>query len=199
MEKNKVYSVYLDSAFEPALFKRIVGVICKCLETLDYDAIAFRGMSGSLFAPLVASKLGKKMIMIRKIGDGNHSGMLTEGWKMVDRVVIIDDLICTGNTIRSMVLDLDRSRRDIQCDKEPVKIAGVFLYNDQNNYDAGLPLNVLCPETTPMFEGVPVFSIKFVPDYNSKSLIRFYYNNKVRSVLKCKNLKYANDYTLIEA
>jgi len=200
MEYNRVYSSYLSSAFNPTLSKRTVGIMCKCLKTLDFDAIAFRGMSGSLFAPLVASKLGKKMVMVRKDGDGNHSGMLTEGWRMVDKVVIIDDLISSGNTIRSLISDLNRSRRDTQDGKEPVKIAGVFLYYDCNTYDSGVPSYALNDETKPWFEGVPVFSIQFTPNYDDeKGRTRFYCNNRVRSILKCKAPKEAGGYTLIKA
>jgi hypothetical protein len=199
MEINKVYSSYLASAFEPALFKRTADIMCKCLKTLHFDAIAFRGMSGSLFAPLVAYRLGKKMVMVRKDGDGNHSGMLTEGWRMVDRIVIIDDLICTGNTIQSLVRSLNLSRRDTQRDKEPVKIAGAFFYHEYNSYDGGIPL-VLDAETQPMFEDIPIFSIQFTPNYNDdKKRTRFYCNNRVRNILKCKAPKENGGYTLIKA
>lgn len=188
MEHNRVYTSYLRSAFEPDLFKRTVNVMVKVFKTLDFDAIAFRGMSGSLFAPVIAQKLGKKLVMVRKDGDGNHSGMLTEGWRMTDKVVIIDDLISTGETMNRLIADLNRSRRNTLEGKEGVKLVGVFLYHDCNQYADGVPNYALKEESRQSLAGVPVYSMCFSEHYEPKTHIRFYANNRVRNIIGLKPL-----------
>lgn len=91
---------------------------------IDFDGIAFSGFSGSLIAPLVAAKMNKSLLLIRKESDKSHSFRRIEGSLDVKRVVIIDDLIVEGKTIDFIVNTLKHS--DFWAGAECVSIV---LYN----------------------------------------------------------------------
>jgi adenine/guanine phosphoribosyltransferase-like PRPP-binding protein len=73
---------------------------------LQFDAIAFRGMSGCLFAAPLAYALGKPMILVRKkckCGKAqSHSNMNVEGDRAALTYIIVDDFTCSGNTVREI-------------------------------------------------------------------------------------------------
>lgn len=68
----------------------------------EFDAIAFRGMSGALIAPVVASRLKKSLIMVRKPNDDSHSTHKVEGDSAARRYIILDDFCCNGDTQRAI-------------------------------------------------------------------------------------------------
>ena len=72
---------YLKDVLEPALASRLASRTCKVIRRIcpDVGAIAFSGMSGALIAPIVALRLKKPLIMVRKDNDESHSGRLVEG------------------------------------------------------------------------------------------------------------------------
>jgi orotate phosphoribosyltransferase-like protein len=119
--KVECRSDYLHEALRPncvaIIVKELVKRIKKFQKTHEIDAIAFRGMSGALIAPIVSFKMGIPLIMVRK-SDHSHSGMRIEGYTDVTNVIIIDDVVCTGDTIREMKKMLKFN-----------KIVGMFLYN----------------------------------------------------------------------
>lgn len=184
-DKNKCYSSYLKTVFEPALFQRAVKDIVSILKPLSrkYDAIAFRGMSGSLFAPTVAMMLKKKLILVRKDGDGNHSGMKSEGWKMADRIVIVDDLISSGTTLKNTLENLCEARRQTDDMASVPKVVAIVLYHDCNEYNEGMPSYCLNDFTKDHFRGVPIYSFMYERDYNDETKTKFYANKLVRKLL----------------
>lgn len=69
----------------------------------DFDTIAFSGMSGAVFAPMLAHYLKKELIMVRKGADlasKGHSAFNVEGYQAVKRYIIVDDLVSTGTTVK---------------------------------------------------------------------------------------------------
>ena len=99
---------YLRNPLELDRQAKTVGEVCKYLRLLqqDYEAIAFRGMSGALIAPTVALRLKKTLIMVRKPETVTHSRMRVEGDSGAKRYIIIDDLISTGDTVRQIQWDI---------------------------------------------------------------------------------------------
>lgn len=101
-----------------------------CIEELskiDFDAIAFCGMSGALIAPVLAHKMGKELLMVRKNAgnDGSHSAKFVEGYVRANqKVVIIDDLISTGATLQNIVRGLNQF-----FPSKLYEIVGVILYD----------------------------------------------------------------------
>lgn len=72
---------------------------------IKFDAIAARGLSGFLFAPIVAMTLNKTLLVVRK-GESCHSGRTVEGDVGARSYIIIDDFISSGNTVAATVNDI---------------------------------------------------------------------------------------------
>ena len=99
--KPKCYSGYLTSALSNP--QEIVEWIVEQTEYIDFDTIVFRGMSGALIAPIVAYKLKKALLMVRKDHDNdNHSERKFEGNVNLVNFIVIDDLISCGGTMKSI-------------------------------------------------------------------------------------------------
>lgn len=64
-----------------------------------FDAIAVSGASMMLIAPIVAYKLKKNVILVRKPEEVCNSSYRVEG-KHSQTYIIIDDLVASGDTIR---------------------------------------------------------------------------------------------------
>lgn len=98
-------SDYLGRFFDPqgTRMKKHIIAACLALKDLDFDAIAFRGISGALTAPILAYKLHKTLIAVRKPTEDNHSGMLVEGDKGARRYIVVDEIVASGNTVCTIV------------------------------------------------------------------------------------------------
>jgi adenine/guanine phosphoribosyltransferase-like PRPP-binding protein len=79
-----------------------------------FEFVAFTGMSGAVFAPIVALAAGKPLIGIRKATDidshatrdGNDDGVC--GWSSPGPYLIADDLVSTGATWKRIVREVYR-------------------------------------------------------------------------------------------
>ena len=69
---------------------------------LEFDAIVCRGVSGLLIAPIVAMRLNKTLIVVRK-GEKTHSAYTVEGDHGAKRYLILDDFIDGGDTVRAII------------------------------------------------------------------------------------------------
>jgi hypothetical protein len=96
---------HLDPLINVELLKVTVKNAVKAIKLLGledkFDAIAFRGLSGSLVAPSVALKLGKTLLAVRK-EEECHSSRQVEGDLGADRYIIIDDFVSSGETINEI-------------------------------------------------------------------------------------------------
>lgn len=116
------------------------------VKDLNADAIAFRGLSGALVAPLVARELNIGMIAIRK-RENCHSYDYVEGCiHEAENIIILDDLVSSGATIRAIL-------EEMRAIRTYVPVAGIVLYNDEyTNEAAGLPCYAFCIDCcTPLF------------------------------------------------
>ncbi len=100
-------------------------------ESLRFEAIAFRGMSGALMAPLVAEAMNKKLILVRKDRkiERTHSHAKVEGVKIPigTRYIILDDFVSSGETVEIIIAALHKEAPSLV----PV---GVFEYNKMFDY-----------------------------------------------------------------
>ena len=111
------------------------------LKELDFDAIAFRGMSGALIAPSLALSLNKSLLMVRKENDDTHSknehNGLVEGDRAARSYIIVDDMISSGETVRAIRTEIAKFAPHIAClgtleindmqkDKDIQKLLDVF-------------------------------------------------------------------------
>jgi adenine/guanine phosphoribosyltransferase-like PRPP-binding protein len=87
-------------ALHPEKVRELIPEVKKVLKGVKFEAVAFRGNSGALMAPIVALHLKKTLIMVRKTTEGSHSYKLVEGDKAAKRYIIVDDCIDTGKTAR---------------------------------------------------------------------------------------------------
>lgn len=127
---------WLVYSLDPTKRERFIGKIAENIEKtkLKFDAIAFRGLSGALVAPGVASRLGVGLCAVRKMDEQRHSRNLVEGfagakrtgfndpdepYRMADdpdspryvfKYVILDDLTASGTTVREIAEAMDEER-----------------------------------------------------------------------------------------
>jgi orotate phosphoribosyltransferase len=99
--KPIILSDYLSFALNP---ERAAERLTKSIKTLqksnvEFDAIAFTGVSGGLTAPVIAFLLKKPLIVVRKNTDmSKHSPYIIEGDVAATSFIIVDDFMCTGKT-----------------------------------------------------------------------------------------------------
>lgn len=93
---------------------------------IDYDSIACCGTSGLMVVPQIAELLKKNIIVVRKKKDG-YSEFIVEG-PASKKYIIIDDLICSGDTVKHIVRSIRNETTISEC-------VGVYSYmKDQCAY-----------------------------------------------------------------
>lgn len=123
---------YLQSALNPVTLNTLVENLVTSIQNsgLEFDTIAFRGLSGTLVAPLVAVRLQKQMMCIRKDRAGScHSAHTMEGHIGASRYIVIDDLICTGATLRAVMSEIAHAYAF--ADQPQPTMVAVFLYESE--------------------------------------------------------------------
>jgi adenine/guanine phosphoribosyltransferase-like PRPP-binding protein len=142
------HTSYLFAAFDKKFKVKTIDYVCRQLEKIDCDAIAFSGMSGALIAPIIAYKTGKNIILVRKSKDDSHSSYKIEASSTkCKKYVIIDDLISTGTTVEFIIRKMwkDYTFQNSVC-------VGVILYNGRTT---------LGKYSSRTIEGVPIYSKRF--------------------------------------
>lgn len=84
----------------------------------DFDAIAVSGYSSALTASIVASKLRKNIVLVRKDCESRNSSYNVEGIHG-QRVLFFDDLISSGDTMKRIRDGI----KTIRCN-----LVGFYLY-----------------------------------------------------------------------
>ncbi|NDB60499.1 phosphoribosyltransferase [bacterium] len=134
--------------------KIIIDAVCKLRKIKDsFDSIACSGTSGLMVVPQIAELLDKHIVIVRKNDERSYSDFRIEGVSPF-RYIIIDDLICSGNTIRHI-------KRSIKEEHSRSSCIGVYCYlpsecsygpNDLGSKlcqrDLGVPLLNLSPART---------------------------------------------------
>lgn len=102
----------------------IIKAICDLRKITDeFDSIACCGISGLMVVPQIAELLNKHIIVIRKKNEKCYSDFFMEGvtpW----RYIIIDDLICSGNTFRHITSTISNDYHKAKC-------VGLYCYMPQ--------------------------------------------------------------------
>lgn len=101
--------------------KIIIKAVCDLRKISDeFDSIACCGTSGLMVVPQIAELLNKNILLIRKKNEKCYSDFAIEGVKPF-RYIIIDDLICSGNTVRHI-------QRSIGDEYEKTVCIGLYCY-----------------------------------------------------------------------
>lgn len=112
MKTVRHHSSYLEAAIKDTRLtvKRAVDTL-KPLKK-EFDVIVVTGVSGLLIGPIVAYKLNKKLLVIRKQDDKNnsHCHYLVEGHLPANkgRWLFLDDFISSGHTLRRVYNTVDK-------------------------------------------------------------------------------------------
>jgi len=134
--KPAIHSNYLTGALTPKQVRKFVRAAVPLLKKYDFQAIAFRGMSGALIAPLLAYKCNKTLVMVRKPKlhfDEHHSPLQIEGDNAMQRYIIVDDLTASGATVRAIVRGVAEFAPQAKC-------LGCLFFNDFFHHEDALQL-----------------------------------------------------------
>jgi len=107
---------------------------------LYYDSIACCGTSGLVVVPQIAELLNKNIIVVRKKKDG-YSDFMVEG-AATNLYIIIDDLICSGGTVKHIIKNIRRETPRSKC-------VGVYCYMPEESSYRN------CPEYCKRDLGIP--------------------------------------------
>lgn len=139
---------YLNAALVPTLRKDTIERTIRHLRPIrdTFDAIAICGVSGMLVGIPVADELHKSLIVVRR-EKRKHSDFTVEG-SIEGRYIIVDDLICTGDTIQYVVDKIREHNSYASCKGiylwYNMTIEGSF-YNDP--YSGKIPIIVSAVKT----------------------------------------------------
>lgn len=125
-------ATYFDCAINKETRKLVIEEALRHLGRMDFDTIAVRGVSGQAVGTILAYELDCNLFVIRKFNDDSHNGHHPAG-HLGERVVIVDDFIATGNTMRQIMEKVSKS-----------KVAGIYLYN--------------ADERMSLWDGIPVIA-----------------------------------------
>ncbi len=92
------------------------------LKEIEFDSFACCGISGLVVAPVLAVMMNKQLTVVRKTIDG-HTGLYVEGL-LNCRYMIIDDFICSGNTVRHIIKKIKEISPSSIC-------VGAYLHRNQ--------------------------------------------------------------------
>lgn len=103
---------------------------------LDFDTIACCGTSGLLVVPQITEILEKNILVVRKKNEKRYSPFQYEG-PVPNNYLIIDDLICSGSTIKHILKTIKEDCPNSEC-------IGVYCFMKEKcaySFDGG---NDLC-------------------------------------------------------
>ena len=101
--------------------KIIIKAVCDLRKIDDqFDSIACCGVSGLMVVPQIAELLNKNIVIVRKPDEKRYSNFFIEGVSPF-RYVIVDDLVCSGSTIKHIKNTIYEDCPKAQC-------VGVYCY-----------------------------------------------------------------------
>jgi adenine/guanine phosphoribosyltransferase-like PRPP-binding protein len=103
-----------------------------------FDSIAYRGNSGACMAPVLAWIFKKHLLVCRKTKEEEsaHSHLTVEGNTLATQVLIVDDFIGAGTTIRRI--------KDALAEFGSAKVAGVYMYlREPSDYHKGIVKDIV--------------------------------------------------------
>lgn len=134
---NTCQTEYLRAALIHENVLQVVHLIQATVaeKKLEFDTIVFRGLSGALIAPLAAFVLKKELLVVRKTTENCHSWYSIEGNMAMQRYLVIDDCICSGDTLQNIFTTINKEGQRHLDDKiryqdfYKAQCVGVILYN----------------------------------------------------------------------
>ena len=112
---NWCHADYLNKLIPTDKLAKTARLAKIALKQFDYDAIACRGVSGLLIAPIMAVRLKKSLLVVRKPHENNHSSQMVEGDAAAKRYIILDDFTCSGETAKAIKRAIDEFAPEAVC------------------------------------------------------------------------------------
>lgn len=112
---NWCHSDYLGKLIPTNELAKTARLVEIALKQFDYDAIACRGVSGLLIAPMMAVRLKKSLLVVRKPHENHHSSQMVEGDAAAKRYIILDDFTCSGETAKAIKRAIDEFAPEAVC------------------------------------------------------------------------------------
>ena len=129
-----------DASQWQAKMRRVALVLARAYKRGEFDAVAVQGSSGvsAIFAvrALLPAGVDFPIIVVRKDGEGSHAGKITVpklaglqsyDSKEIRKIVVLDDLVSSGNTIMRVVRELNQKAMP----GTPVELVRVYTYEEQ--------------------------------------------------------------------
>jgi adenine/guanine phosphoribosyltransferase-like PRPP-binding protein len=116
---------HLKSILSPNTLNKKVDKIIALIKAsrLNPQKIACRGLSDTIVASIVSSRLGIPLILVRKRRTKHSVYKVETIYSGSKSYIIIDDFIDTGNTVYSIIRDIKKECRSWKC-------LGIFLYSE---------------------------------------------------------------------
>lgn len=91
----------------PKLYRNVMEELAEIAENIDYDVVAGIETSGIVHASYLGCMLGKPIAYVRKKPKGHGTRILVEGLVEDRRVLLVDDVVTTGNTLINAVKSIE--------------------------------------------------------------------------------------------
>jgi hypothetical protein len=117
-----IRSTYLHAVLDPTHLAGKLSSAQFHLKNVPFDSFAFSGLSGALFAPVLAFVMNKTVTAVRKKDESCHSYCRVEGnlsHKL--RYVIVDDCVASGYTVEGIYQRIREAVPSARC-------YGLYLY-----------------------------------------------------------------------
>ena len=119
---------YLDVIFNPVVFRLAVNTLAEAIskdkEPLDINCLVCTGLSGTVMASAISFVTNIPLVIVRK-EKNTHSNLRVEIGDGLEelKVAFIDDMICSGDTIK-------RVYHELLSTEFPFYFRKVYLYRD---------------------------------------------------------------------
>lgn len=129
---------YLSPLFKPHNLETVVSDLSLLIGAsgIEFDSIAFSGVSGAIPASVLSLRLNKNLILVRSHRENRHQNLVTEVG--MPKYIIVDDLIDRGRTVERIIQIIQTKLFRASCQ-------GIFLYSRINRFKL------------PDYSGIPVF------------------------------------------
>ena len=131
-----VAASHLHDILNTKKLKTVVRHAVKTLRKVEFDFIACRGLSGTTFASIVAYRLNKPLVIVRK-GEQCHSWLTVENARP-GNYIILDDLICSGETIEKIIEAINQQLEANNVANNATgqaNLCGIYLYTKNSAGD----------------------------------------------------------------
>ena len=112
----------MNALFSKDEQRRCIRKAKEALKPLDYDGILVSGGVSGMFGAVLASHLKKEIVVARKKDVSTASDYKLEGITEQLKLVFVDDLICSGETLK-------HCWRLVKDTNKKCKLVGAWLYD----------------------------------------------------------------------